>query len=305
MGLRAAACARAALVACLIASAQACGGSDAVRAEPTPADRWRPALRHLLPRDLDLLVRLDWAKVRHEQLETRVLSWLDAAGLSQQVRVALEGCLSRADTLLLGGRLGPRGLDGDLVAVFEGGGGSLGGAIPCGVRGWRRGDPHGVFEVFEPREPVSSRGSPALLIRSTEQAVLLATPGQIDALLRVLREGPDADRLEPSEDALASVDARMRHDVLPQFWREQSPNLASLFDGTVRLRGAVHVGEQVQCKLSVSYANAERAEAAGNLLREIRAALLASDREAIRQAAKDAHATLQGEVLVVTLSIPR
>ena len=282
-------------------------GCTAKPAPKAPQDGWTPGLEQLVPAGADLVARIDWKRAREADATEQVVVALRDAGVSAAVLDAVEGCLSDADMLRLAFRLGPDGLNGDVMAVVTGGAKpSSSTQVPCGAKGWKHVGTTRHLDVFEPTTPSSDRSAGAMMLRSREGAVAVVTPGQVDALLRVLRTGPDADRLEAVGQGVLVLEGRIREAMLPEPWTSRAPSLAGVAKGILQQRISVQVrGDRIELRARLTYADKPTAEQAGERLRDVRNALLESEREVFRAVAKSMHATLQGDLLRLEVAIPR
>lgn len=278
-----------------------CAGSPKP-ARPLPKG-WSPTLDQLIPADVDLVARVDWKRARAEGSFDVLKSTLRDSGLSEAVLDTIEGCAKQADTLHLALRLGPNGFDGDLMAVLTGVPRS--GRVPCGASGWNSKGKRRDLDVFEPIVPSSDRSAAALMLRSEGGEVTVVTPGQVDALLRLLRDGPDADCLEAAGPGVLVLEARVREAILPASWEQTAPELAKVARGLERAKVWVTITETIGIRAELVYVDPPAAEAAGEKLRQVRDALAESDRPALRDVGESAHASLQGGMLRVELLIPR
>ncbi|MFW5740623.1 MAG: hypothetical protein ACOC1F_09695 [Myxococcota bacterium] len=282
----------------------ACGGSAPPNA---PEKGWTPGLEQLIPAGVDLVARIDWKRAREAGVNEPALEALRDAGVSAAVLDTLAGCLGKAEFVRIGIRLGPNGLDGDTMAVITG----LPSArepddVPCGAQGWEHSGTRRELDVFEPDVPSTDRSSAAMMLRSRKGAVAVVTPGQVDGLLRVLRNGPDAGRLDPTGDGVVVIEARIQHAMLPMAWKARAPVLVEAAEGLLEERIRVQVrGDRIEIRAALTYADAARAEQAGEKLREVRTVLLDSGRDAYGQVAESMHASLQGDLLRLELAIPR
>jgi len=287
----------------IVLGVTACAGNPPPKA---PRERWTPGLEQLIPADVDLVAKIDWAGAREAKVEDAVKQVLRDSELSGAVLDAIEGCLDSAETLRIAVRLGPNGLDGDVMAVVTGlPTTSKRGQVPCGAKGWEHTGTKRALEVFEPVTRSSARSAGALMLRSERGGVAVVTPGQVDALLRVLRDGPDGERLDPKGDGVLVLEAKLNDTLLPASWKEQAPTLADMAYGLVSAKIRVQVGETIKLRASLTYVDDGASNKAGEKLHEVRNAILESDRPTFVAVAKSAHASVQGELLRLELAIPR
>lgn len=252
--MRAAADLRAALLAVAL-TLPACGGaSDGANGEMraprapdatqghAPKDR-RAAriLRHiepveLLPADLDLVARIDLARMR-AGLGGAALDQLAQRALEEAPDEALRDALKRAEVVWLGLRLADLEA-GDRVVVIEGKMAEL----PLDTARWQR-VPSGVSGVLVfDRRSAAPRGGTARLIALGDHAVALVTPVEVSSVARVLRDGPDERRGDPAAEGLVSLDLRPHR--LPPALERRFPSIGALVAGIERVRAVATLSEQ-------------------------------------------------------------
>jgi hypothetical protein len=221
-------------------------GDAAADARPKPPAGPRVARRvsatDLVPGDLDLVVRLDLARVR-AQLGADAVDRLFARALVEAA--ATPGALVDVDPLLaLAARRGEvltialRAEDptsGDRVVVVEG---KLAGLEPEAAR-FRAGPPVGLegVRVFDRVGALdhASRDATARVVAVADRALAFVSPVEVDAVARVLRDGPDPKRGDPAAEGLVSVDLRVRR-LAPALER-RFPSLGAVVAGLDRARG--------------------------------------------------------------------
>jgi len=292
-----------ALTATLLFATLGCVGSPAPKA---PRERWTPGLEQLIPEDVDLVAKIDWAGARKATVDDAVKQVLRDAELPAAVLDAIEGCLADAEALRIAVRLGPNGFDGDVMAVVTGlPSGAKPGQVPCGAKGWKYTGTKRELQVFEPVTRSAARSAGALMLRSERGGVAVVTPGQVDALLRVLRDGPDGERLDPKGDGVLVLEAKLNDTLLPDAWKAQAPTLSDMAYGLMDAKIRVQVNESIKVRAALTYVDDSAADKAGKKLHEVRDAILESDRPVFVSVAKSAHASVQGELLRLELTIPR
>ncbi len=257
----------------------------------------------MIPGDVDLVGRINLSRARQDGVDAMVRKGLEDSGLSSAVLTTLAGCLDTAARLRLALRFGPNGTDGDLLAVVAGV--SRRTDVPCDASGWKYAGTRRDLEVFEPEVPSSDRSAGALMMRSDRGEVLVATPGQVDAVLRLLRDGPDADRLDPKADEVVVLAASVHEELLPEAWKQKAPTFVQMARGllSVEVRAAMHAERGGSVRAELEYGDARDAARAGETLKRVRDALAGSEGPALRKMGESAHATLQGEVLRVQFSV--
>lgn len=270
-----------------------------------PQAVWTPTLEQLIPADVDIVARIDWRRARDAKVEPAVLQALRDSGLSGAIVDTVEGCLPEADTLRVAVRMGERGLDGDVMAVLTGVRAPRDRtSVPCEAKGWKLTGSRRNLTVFEPQVASADRSAAALMMRSDDGEVVVVTPGQVDALLRVLRDGPDVERLDPKGDVVLVIEARINDAMLPASWRAQAPTLVEVAQGLERGTVRVRVSDRIAVRALLVYVDEEAALAAGEKLRAVRAALEGAEKSEYRSVAESAHASVQAERLQVEFGIP-
>ncbi|WP_437935782.1 hypothetical protein [Sorangium sp. So ce341] len=253
--MRAARDARAAAAATLIALAlPACGGAaprpEAQRARipdgPRIVRRIEPA--DLLPADLDLVVRVDVARMRAglgqaaaDELARRALDEAPDGAPDE----ALESAFRRADVVWLGLRLADLEA-GDRVVVLEG---RMAGLAPDPGR-WAPSpvakDVQGVqggVAVFDRRgDGVAARADTARIVALGDRAVALVSAAEVSSVARVLRDGPDERRGDPAAEGLVSLELRARR--LPASLARRFPSASALVAGVERVRAVASLADE-------------------------------------------------------------
>ena len=274
--MRAAAEVRAAVAAVLLAlGVPACG--DAAGGHPT-RDAASPAgprvvrriePEDLLPADLDLVVRVDVARMR-AGLGQAASDELARRALDEVPDEALESALQRADVVWLGLRLADLE-EGDRVVVLEG---RMAGLAPDPGR-WEaaRAAQDGVavdrvavdrVAVFDRRGGaggvhVGSRADTARIIALGDRAVALVSAVEVSSVARILRDGPDARRGDPAAEGLVSLDLRARR--LPPYLARRFPSLGALVAGVARVRAVASLHDD-GVRLDVELVGVDEAGAA-------------------------------------------
>ncbi|WP_437631779.1 hypothetical protein [Sorangium sp. So ce854] len=242
--MRAAADVRAAAVAAtavLALALPACG--DAAprlagdRGAKTPAGprivrRIEPA--DLIPADLDLVVRVDVARMR-AGLGQAAADALARRALDGSPDDLLERALRRADVVWLGLRLADLE-EGDRVVVVEG---PMAGLTPDPERWEPVPAAQGGVSVFDRRGVdrgggATARADTARIVALGDRAVALASAVEASSVARVLRDGPDARRGDPAAEGIVSLDLRARR--LPPALERRFPSIGALVAGVDRVR---------------------------------------------------------------------
>ncbi|WP_437852462.1 hypothetical protein [Sorangium sp. So ce363] len=262
--VRAAAVAAAAMMAlglpaCGDAAPRLAGGGHPARAAspagPRVVRRIEPA--DLLPADLDLVVRVDVARMR-DGLGQAASDELARRALDEVPDEALESALQRADVVWLGLRLADLE-EGDRVVVLEG---RMAGLTPDPGRWEPAPAAQDGVAVFDRRGGVAgSRADTARIIALGDRAVALVSAVEVSSVARLLRDGPDARRGDPAAEGLVSLDLRARR--LPPYLARRFPSIGALVAGVARVRAVASLhdeGVRLDVELvGVDAAGAERA----------------------------------------------
>lgn len=190
----------------------------------------------LLPADLDLVVRVDLARLRSGLGPTAMHA---LAGRLPGDRL-LRDAMVRADAITVGlraddleagdrvvvveGALSPGALEPD-PAIFAPG--------PTWVEKVRVWDRAGGGPA--PREQV------ARVMRLEDRALVFVTALEVDATSRVLRAGPDERRGQPFAEGIVSLDWRPR--PLRTSLAKRFPSIAGVLRGLSRVRATASMGE--------------------------------------------------------------
>lgn len=204
---------------------------------PPRADR-RIDPAELLPGDLDLVVRVDVARMR-SGLGPKAADDLAARGLAEEQDELLREAVKRAEVVWIGLRLAD--LDaGDRVLAVEGRMRDL------------RPDPAGWERAPRPSEPAGAAvydrrgGAPrpgvGRVVALGERALVFASPVEVSSVARVLRDGPDEHRGDPAALGLVSLD--LRASRLPPRLERRFPSIASIIAGLERIRATASLNEE-------------------------------------------------------------
>jgi hypothetical protein len=183
----------------------------------------------LIPADLDLVVRVDLDRMKQ------------GLGAESQAQIAERVATDPLVSKLLGGArsvtLGLRGLDlgkGDHVVVIEGDTSKL--EIPVEFE-----------EVASTNDKVKIRVRKDAVLRSETQAIVilqdraiaLVSPVETDAVLRIVKDGPDAAHGDPVAEGLMSLDYRTRR--LEPALERKYPSAGRIIRDLRRVRGVADV----------------------------------------------------------------
>jgi hypothetical protein len=213
-----------------------CGREVPAGGEHRPAEGPRVARRleplDLLPGDLDLVVRVDVARMRAGLgIETVERLAAEAAPPAPGEELLVDA-LQRAEVVWVGMRVSD-GMLGDRVVVVEG---RLKGLEPDEARWRREPSPNAEVRVWD-RVAAPPRAGTARIITSGERMIAFVTPIEVASVARVLANGPDDKRGDPAAVGLLSFDLRARR-FTPNLERK-FPSIGGLVAGLDRVRGSV------------------------------------------------------------------
>jgi hypothetical protein len=121
--------------------------------------------------------------------------------------------------------------------------------------------------LYESRSPPDRAGT-ARIYDVASRALVFVSPVEVDAVARLIRQGPDANRLEPESRGLVSVDWRIRKPGAAL--QNRYPSLASLMAGMVRVSAVVEPrGSDLELEGRVQCHDDPSATRVGRFLRTI------------------------------------
>lgn len=257
----------AALVVGLALALSGCGAD----AKATPAlarlalpsfdKRLDPA--EIFPADLDLVVRLDVARMR-STIGPAAASALATRAAREAGDDVLRAALACAEVVWLGARTGD--LDaGDHVVIVEGPS-----CAPELDRALWRPEPsrNKSVKIFDRVDP-SRRTGTARIVVLGDHTTAFVSPMEVDSVTRILADGPDARRGNPVAEGVVSVDVRAGR--LPPSLEQKYPSIAAIVGGLERVRGtAVVVDEGVQLDVQILSPTTKGAEKALRFLSALR-----------------------------------
>jgi hypothetical protein len=194
----------------------------------------------LVPADLDLVVRVDVARMRAgigpsatDELAARAFA--EAGAASDDL---LREAARRADVVWIALRLADLEA-GDRVLAFEGRMRGLGPDLTA----WQPvpEDIQGVT-IFERRGGDVPRTGTARILALGDRALIFVSPVQVSSVARVLRDGPDERRGDPRADGVVSLD--LRAGRLPPGLERRFPSIARVIAGVERVRATGSLTEQ-------------------------------------------------------------
>lgn len=212
----------------------------------------------LFPSDLDLVVRVDLARLK-AGMSSQFVSDLAKSTKVDAGDALLRFLLPCADTLWVALRTSDLE-SGDRVVAIEGKD-----CIPkLDDKFWKQAPDtaNGALRIWDRKTP-APRDETARVIRIGDRRVVLVSPVEIDSVQRVLRDGPDASRADPRAEGVVSIDLRARG--LSPSTAERFPSLASIFRGVTRVKAnatldddGMRVEGEIACK---NAASAEKVQA--------------------------------------------
>jgi len=254
----------------------------------------------LFPEDLDLVVRIDAARIRQNPMLATVVGDLAKSSTSGIIASA-KSALGEASAVWVGARWMSDGFHGDgIVAVERPPGSEARRAVEAGPTVRRVPVSWPDIDVFE--RPGSARGEPTLEVIVQNRGVVLATAAEADAVLRVLRSGPDDGRLDPPARGLISFAGRVRDGMVMRM-TPSTGALRELTDGLIGYSGSVEERDTVEVEASLTYASLDRATAAGEAGKRA-ASRLAAAGGAVGTMADSIRLTEVGTSIQVRASVP-
>ena len=236
-------------------------GAHARVAVPTFDRRVDPA--EIFPADLDLVVRLDVARMR-SSIGPAAASAMAARAAREAGDDVLRVALACADVVWLGARVAD--LDsGDHVVLVEGAS-----CAPELDRAQWRPEPsrNKSVKIFDRVDPARRTGTARVVVLG-DHATAFVSPMEVDSITRVLEGGPDARRGNPVAEGVVSLDVRAAR--LPPALEQKYPSIAAIIAGLERVRGtAVVVDEGVQIDVQILSPTAKGAEKALRFLSALR-----------------------------------
>ncbi|MFO0587228.1 MAG: hypothetical protein U0441_06810 [Polyangiaceae bacterium] len=197
----------------------------------------RLVARDFMPGDLDIVLRVDMARLR-AGLGPNVAEAIAARAGDADADGFVSEAMAKADAVWIGLRLSD--IDaGDRVIVAEG---RLG-EIHIDPSQWEETTPTATMESVQilDRLGTAPRAGTGRIVVYEKKLYAFVSPVEVDATTRVLRDGPDEGRGDPTADGLVSADVRGHR--LPPSLEKKYPRIGSLIAGVVRVRGSATLGE--------------------------------------------------------------
>lgn len=219
----------------------------------------------LLPADLDVVIRVDMARLK-AGLGPNVAEALAARAAEAGGEGFVSEAMARADTVWIGLRLADVDA-GDRVLIAEG---RLG-EVRIEPADWQETTPTATMErvqILDRIEPAPRAGTGRIVVYD-KKLYAFVSPAEIDATTRLLRTGPDEGRGDPTADGLVSADVRGHR--LPPSLEKKYPSIALIIAGIVRIRGSATLGDDgVRVAIDVTAKSPEAAKRVERFLSTLR-----------------------------------
>jgi hypothetical protein len=254
---------RLASIAALALALSACGA-----AKPKPGAGPRGAVldrrvdpTDVMPADLDLVLRIDIGRMRSQIGPSAAAVFSSRAAAGDDLLRAAIAC---AEVVWVGVHAGEFD-SGDHVVVVEG--------RDCTPdlpeRAWRRvASANRRVRIYD-RSGLAPRGGTARVMTLGDRATAFVSPVELDAVQRVIADGPDAKRRSPVAEGVVAAD--LRAGRLPPSLEKKYPSIGAIVAGLDRVRAtAVVVDEGVQIDAQITSPTAKGAEKALRFLTALR-----------------------------------
>lgn len=263
---------RATLLALLLAFA-ACSPTRGASG-PAPSDVTSRLPADLLPADLDFVIRIDAARLREHPLMMGLARGGDAhfreallSGDGSGVVSLVLPELEQARSIVLGGRLTADGYRGDgVIAVDQGAGDAPRRTFATDTALSRLRATNRHVELYE--RASAARDEAALYVVMEDKGLVLATPAEVDSVLRVLRDGPDTGRLDPPPRGLLSFAGRFRSGgEVPV--GSSAVSLRGVGLGLLRYAGSVEADDVLRVEAELVYGSEKEAANAAQAVQKV------------------------------------
>jgi hypothetical protein len=223
----------------------------------------RPA--DAIPGDLDVVVRIDFARVKSalgSELMREIERRAPKSGDAGTERLLVDA-MTRADTIWIALRPADDIEQSDNVIVLRGRFGDLDPKKYGGEPRWRGPTDLGAaFRVYERDQP-KLRSAPARIYFRLPDLVIFVSAAEIDSAERVIEQGADDPRLEPPEKGAVALEARIGR--VSEAIAERSPAAARLLAPARRLRAFVDLDAGgVRAELELEFELEEQARRAAD-----------------------------------------
>ncbi|MBK8255085.1 MAG: hypothetical protein IPK82_20795 [Polyangiaceae bacterium] len=216
------------------------------------------AATDLLPADLDVVLRIDVARIK-AGLGPAFAESLAERAAEQSRDGFIAEAMSRADAVWIGLRLAD--IDaGDRVLIAEG----KTGEIHLEPSEWAEVKAGATIEDVHilDRKGTLSRASTGRIVVAKDRLIAFVSPAEVDAVSRLLKNGADEGHGDPAATGLVSMDVRGHR--LPPALEKKYPSIGAVIAGISKIRGSAAMGDSaVNVNVEVyarSEPDAERAE---------------------------------------------
>jgi hypothetical protein len=251
----------------------------------------------VFPADLDLVVRIDLGRMREgigpaatAELAKRALQ--GDGGVNDELREALA-C---AEVVWLAAHAAEIGT-GDRVIAIEGKS-----CMPeLASARWERTRSHNKrVRIFDRRSDAHRAGT-ARIMNLGNKTTVFVSPVELDAVKRVLADGPDPKRGNPTAEGVVSLDLRAR--PLAPGLAKKYPSIAAVLGGIDRVRGSAKLGDEgLAIDVEVLGKTAAGAAATSRFLEALRDSLAQGSR--FGDATRGARVELVERTVQVKLTVP-
>jgi len=212
----------------------ACSGAEPKRprapGEVAISHRLHP--NEVFPADLDLVVRIDLERVKSALGQ----SFEQELGSRFSADPMLSRAVQKGRAVTVGIRVAD--LDrGDHVIVVEGDSKNF---DPSAEGLKERASTNDKVRIFS-RDQTAARDSTHTVVVLDDRAVAFVSPVESDAVMRVLREGPDDLRGQPLAEGIVSADVRPRR--LSPALERKFPSISRLIAQIARIKALLSVGD--------------------------------------------------------------
>lgn len=255
----------------LFVALSGCGPSKDARGPKSAKSGERPVqisrrleATDLLPADLDVVLRVDVARLK-AGLGPGVVESLAQRAQGEGEAFVAEA-MTKSDALWIGMRLAD--LDaGDRVLIAEG---RLN-EIHLEPSEWKETTPAATMEGVQilDRQGIVPRAGTGRIVAYSGKLYAFISPVEVDATSRLLKNGPDPERGDPTADGLVSVDVRGHR--LPASLEKKFPSIAAVIAGIGRVRGSATMSDDgVKVTVDVTAKSAPAAQKVEGFLSTLR-----------------------------------
>jgi hypothetical protein len=233
-----------------------------------PPSAPRPVLERpaeAIPADLDLVVRIDFARVKNAlgaELLRSLAEQTPPAGDAASEKLLVDA-IARADTIWVALRPASDLEASDNVIVLRGRFSDLDPLKYGGEPRWRGPVDLGAAVRRYERPAPALRSAPARIYVRLPDLMVFASAAEIDSVERVIEEGADDPRLDPPEKGALALEGRIGR--LSESIAERSPAAARLLAPARRLRAYVDLeASGIQGELELEFELEEQARRAAD-----------------------------------------